>query len=435
MLRRFLAGSLMLSLLVTQPGCMTKPPSLALHDTLLNERIALLPEHNNTVLSLEVFARSKPQGALKGAGEGIAAMLGSGGGGSCSGDICGAVLLLYLTFAVVVGGTIGAIQGTMTAPSARNAAGMESLVAGNLREFSRHVDLAQKVFARSRKIAGLRLEFVPAVNPESEPAAEEIHRLKTEGYGKVLSITIEKFHFVGDKGDDPELGLYLEAMVRIIDTDNRDEVYRREFQHFGKVRRYSEWLRMDSAALSVELNDYLETLAEEIVDSLFLAYALPVASGSWTFPGTEGYGCCWFCPVNPPFKIDYFPSAEQSWPKVSTRPQLAWQPFPDDHRQEQLQEKTGCRATNIRYDLRVWGMHGDQQGELVYQRYGLDATAHRLEQPLRSGRRYLWSVRACFDLDERVACTPWAFSLVPAKKDACESTAIAPENYYHFLVR
>jgi hypothetical protein len=430
---RLLITLLILSLVVTQFGCMTKPPSLVLHDKLINQSIALVPDRSDIEISLDVFSKSKPQGALKGAGQGIAGMLEGIRFGHCSGEFCGAALLLYLAFAVVVGGTVGAIQGVINATATDTAAEIEALIEKRLAEFSSHINLSQKVFNRSQQVPGLTLDLVTFGGKKPAVTAEEFLHLKSQGYQMVLTIRIEKLGFVGEKGEDPKLDLYLGALTSVHDVDSKEEEYHREFRGRGKTRRYSEWLKVDPDVLASELNDCLDKLTEDIVNSLFLAYNLPINSGSWTFPGTEGYGCCWICPVSPPLEIDYFPILKQVCPEVASRqPQLAWQPFPDEDRQTQFRDKTGHRATNVSYDLRVWETVGDQKGNLVYERYTLTASAHQVEDQLKSHKTYMWSVRACFDLDERAACTPWAFSLVPAGPEACNSTLVEPASYYRF---
>ncbi|WP_305042837.1 hypothetical protein [Geoalkalibacter sp.] len=111
---------------------------------------------------------------------------------------------------------------------------------------------------------------------------------------------------------------------------------------------------------------------------------------------------------------------------------MEWQPFPDEVRQARLVEHFGEPAEHVRYDLRIWEVIGGQKGQLVYERTALPAVAHQLEESLKPQGAYFWSFRACFSLGKRVACTPWAFSLVPAAPDACESTSVGPENYYRF---
>lgn len=434
---RLIASLMILSLAVTPAGCITKPPSLALHEELLSQRIALVPDRSEIITSLDLFAKSTGQGALRGAGEGISSMMQGLSGGSCSGEVCGAALLLYLAFAVVVGGTVGAIEGSLKSTSTKTSRDMEEFVDRLMTDFASHLTLAKKVYDQSREISGLSLDLVPLNDGNMKITDRELSQLAEKGYLKVLVVKLVKCNFVniGEKGNDPSLGLDLEALVSITDSNSKVEDYRRTLRVTSTVRHYSEWIKMDQQALVREVDESFDLLAEEILNSLILSYKLPIDSGSWTFPGAENYGCCWICPITPHLKIDYFPMVRQDWPYVISRmPKLEWQPFPDEHRQAQFQEKTGYQAINVHYDLKIWETFGPDRRELVYERYALEEATHQVEDALKPKTRYLWSIRACFNLGENKACTPWSFSLIPAGIDACESTTIQPErNYYRFL--
>ena len=99
----------------------------------------------------------------------------------------------------------------------------------------------------------------------------------------------------------------------------------------------------------------------------------------------------------------------------------------------QFREKTRHTAENIIYDLRIWDLSGNQVGTPVYEHRKIASTSHEAEDELKPKTRYFWSFRACFDLGERQACTPWAVSLLPsAYPDFCENIVINPWNYYRF---
>lgn len=433
--KRLVAIVLCLSVAMSPWGCMTKPPSLDLHEQLQVQRIALLYEPSEVGIALEVHAKSRSEGALKGAGQGIAGMLQGLGGSSCSGEYCGAALLFYLALSVVVGGTVGAIQGSLESAPAKVGTDMEAFVEKQLAEIFLQLDLLGKVLKRSAEMGGPILEVVHREGTGKNLTDSELRRLAAQGYQKVLVIQLTgcDFRSIGVQGEDPLLGLELNASTRITDTERLIVDYRREFRFSGAVKRYSEWRALSSNALRAELDATFERLAEDIFDALFLSYALPIDSGSWSLPGTHDYGCCWLCPVEPPLKIDFFPVLTQDWPIVSSQqPRLEWQKFPNEDRQARLVEHFGDPAEHVRYDLRIWEMVGDQKGPLVYERTALPTAAHQIEKSLKPQSAYLWSFRACFNLDKRPACTPWAFSLLPAAPGACESTSVGPGNYYRF---
>ncbi|WP_305042836.1 hypothetical protein [Geoalkalibacter sp.] len=284
-IKRLLAIILCLSLAMSSWGCMAKPPSLGLHEQLQKQRIALLSEPSEVDISLEVFARSKSEGALKGAGQGIVGMLQGLGGGSCSGEYCGAALLFYLAISVVVGGTVGAIQGSMDASSSQVGAEMEAFVEERLAEIVSQLDLSRRVLKRSAEMGGPILEMVDREGTEQSLSDSELRLLAARGYQKVLTIRLTGCNFrgIGVQGADPLLGLELNASTRITDTERRNVDYRREFRLSGTIRRYSEWRALSPAALHAELDSAFERLAADVVDALFLSYDLPIDSGSWHF--------------------------------------------------------------------------------------------------------------------------------------------------------
>jgi hypothetical protein len=306
-----------------------------------------------------------------------------------------------------------------------------------LATFPAHLDLVQRALAHSRNVPGVDLELIGRIDSRFGLSSEVAAELRKSGFDKALAIKMTKLDYIGEQGEDPHLGLYIEAKASIVDLVSREADYERTFYRLGKSRLYSEWLKVGPEKLVEDLTEGLDQLAGDIVTGLFVSFNLPIDSGRYYFYGMEDFGCCWICPVSPPLDIDYFnlsgiPNIEWS-PVESLHPNLKWKAFPGRHRQEQFREKAGHTAENITYDLRIWDLSGNQVGTPVYERRKIASTSHEVEDELKPNTRYFWSFRACFDLGERQACTPWAFSLLPsAYPDFCENIVINPWNYYRF---
>jgi len=87
----------------------------------------------------------------------------------------------------------------------------------------------------------------------------------------------------------------------------------------------------------------------------------------------------------------------------SLRPALRWEAFP----RSQDSELAG-RATNVTYELQVWKIgESDQGAELVYERTALPNPFHAIERSLSPSTKYLWSIRARFELDGQTRLTEW----------------------------
>ncbi len=410
-------------------------PSLELHLALQTQRIAVVPAEAPVIDAVELFAKSRPAGAVAGAGLGVVEGLGMLGSSSCHGEVCGAALLLGLAVAVVAGGTVGAITGALAATPHQEAERIEATVERCVHEFPAHLDLARRVVEIARERArGARLELVPG------PAATDGGRGQTplyaRGFGRVLEVGVTRIEFGGGGGSDPELALEVEGSVRLVDAGTGEVAYARTFQRTGAPRRFSAWARNGGSEMRRALAEGLAALADDIANALFVQVDLGVASGSWAFPGTRRYGTCWLTPRSPP--NDYgFLSQELGYPVVaSLQPTFEWDPFPDARQRAQLRRKLGREIGDVHYDLRIWNVRHDERADLVYERRDLSAAAHRLEQPLLPRRRYFWSARACLAVGEATACTPWASSLLPSRGGrTCESPDIPPWNYFRFATR
>lgn len=87
----------------------------------------------------------------------------------------------------------------------------------------------------------------------------------------------------------------------------------------------------------------------------------------------------------------------------SLQPVLRWEPFPRPRDRETVR----TRARAVTYELEIWEAAG-VFGELVYRRRGLKEPRHKVEEALKPGTRYSWTVRARFELDGNPRVTQWA---------------------------
>lgn len=424
-----------MALLLVQFGCATRPPSPDLHYQLRNEVTALIPARLETELSLKPFAVGRPSGALEGAGQGFVSCLQGFGSGSCSGEVCGAVLLLILGIAVTCS-AVGAVVGAIQATPADEAGAMTGSMAQVTQQLASHLTLTRQVLSRAGNVEGLTVELV---DEESLAWTDEPQRwqiLRARGFVNALEIGVTEIEFAGGSGGDPELVLHMIARARLIELESGTEKYREDFTFSTPPRHFSKWAANQGEVMRAAVREGLETLSVNIASRLFEQVALPMPSGDAALPWSDEFGCCWLCPQAPAHKISHAfweGPAKVKYSLVSTRqPQLAWEAFPREGQKAGLYEMTGGTLPPVRYDLRIWEVRGTRPGALVYERRGLAVPSHRVETPLMPGYRYYWSFRACFDAGRGEVCTPWACSSVPAT--SCELPTIPDENYYRFQV-
>jgi hypothetical protein len=89
-------------------------------------------------------------------------------------------------------------------------------------------------------------------------------------------------------------------------------------------------------------------------------------------------------------------------PVDSLRPTLMWESFPRSRDLAGSMADVYRRIGDVRYEL-VLAEASSPDG--VYRRDGLKEASHKVETPLKSRTKYLWTVRACFRIGEEPRCT------------------------------
>lgn len=109
-----------------------------------------------------------------------------------------------------------------------------------------------------------------------------------------------------------------------------------------------------------------------------------------------------------------YPAATVDHAKVdSLRPTLRWEAFPRPADLGADSDGWLGRVGDVTYDLRIWRSERDASeerrfpGDLVYSRNGLPASAHRIESGLTPDTKYVWTIRARFELDGKTRVTEW----------------------------
>jgi len=94
----------------------------------------------------------------------------------------------------------------------------------------------------------------------------------------------------------------------------------------------------------------------------------------------------------------------------SLQPTLRWESFPRP--QDSIEDKEGMLnlMRNVTYDLKIWTAEGDCPHAIIYSKQGLREPYYKLEVPLEPCSKYLWTIRARFEIDGKVRVTEWGIS-------------------------
>lgn len=372
------------------------------HQTTLG-KVAVVAGVQQPEIKFEGFARGKGEGAAKGAWDTFWSCAGALGQGGCSGDFCGAAIIIWLGVCGVssaVGGVVGAAEAT-NADDVRSAqANMSAALKVTTIQESLRDQIASAAIAN-----GANLTSISPQAARETAQTRDYRSLASEGVDTVLEATLTKAGTSGSGINDP-LQAYMEAHIRLIRTADNNEVFSCDYTYRGERLKLSDWAANQGEQLLRSLNTGYERLGSHVYDSVFLLYPFP---DRW--PHSAGgllslsVGLAPISPATrgPPPPDDTF----FSWVTVDElQPTFRWQSFPRETDVRLLPEEMG-RVKNVTYDLIIARERNLAPAEVVYRREGLPDSVHTIETPLIFTTRYFWTVRARFELDGRQRVTEW----------------------------
>jgi len=240
-------------------------------------------------------------------------------------------------------------------------------------------------------------------------AAPDYRVLRDRGYGAAIELRMTKAGYTLPAGAGAGVAMFLVAEARYVDTSSGRVAWQRRLVYQSPLHAPDAWERGDKALARWELAKGSTTLGERVVDDFVLHVDAVARSPS-----------CGIVPIHPvvPMWMRLVSGQARLAHAESTQPTLAWQDPLEGS--ETLPPGAFGHAADVRYDLRIWNDVDGAPGELVYERYGLAQTSHRLETPLAPLATYYWSVRMRCTVNGRPRAIRWNAteaplpSLVPA---------------------
>ena len=367
-------------------------------------RIAVVAVDRPPKVELAGIPSGKGSGAASGAAEAGAQCLGSFGSGAagCSGIGCAGVVLL-IAVVCPAAAVAGGIMGASTAPASDTFDAGRARLEQAAAPAALQLGLREQVAHWARTELGAR--YVELADPAARLAAPkaDYRALGALGVGCVLEASVEdlRLESIGGRGGDPSV--VMTARVRIVRTADASVAYDEAIRFYGGRRKLADWVADEARPLQADIERAYAELGRAIVERAFFVYPFPGhAQGAEQL---KPYGLAARSYAGGGWRM-FLPGTQ--WPKVdSLTPLLAWEPFP---RASDRAAKPAdmARVANVGYDLVIAREQNLAAARVVYRREGLATPEHRVEAPLEPGRRYLWTVRARFELDGRAYLTDWA---------------------------
>ncbi|MBK9243415.1 MAG: hypothetical protein IPM30_00925 [Burkholderiales bacterium] len=324
--------------------------------------------------------------------------------------------LLLVPTMMVLFGIVGGFQAT----TPEQAAQIQQIIADRLEAMRPEESAARRVAAALTETGAFRGEVRPIDEVRQADADADYRGLAARGFGVALEVRIPRLSFSMARGSDPLLALIVTVDGRLIDVETGRVIASRHASYQSPRRKSTEWAQNDGQLLFAEVDRAYSVLGDRLVEVLLLG-AEWTPTPSWETIAAK-FSACGLQPKQPVPNWVLFGSTGVADTVVDSRfPMLAWEQFPP--KQWVSYEPSLSEAKAITYDVRVWRDAEHLAGDLVYERIGLAATSHRVEHELEPATRYLWSVRARYNVAGRPRATRWTVTPTPYFFPAAELAA------------
>ncbi|NOT11286.1 MAG: hypothetical protein HOP23_05560 [Methylococcaceae bacterium] len=256
-------------------GCSHDQLILSHREQLLLGNIGLVSINTLPEFDIDKPAEGRPAGAFRQGMNWGMQSFGMGlmglSSGSCSGQYCGAALVLLLGLAAtmgVIGGVTGSVVGALEANSPeavqmQNREIMLKFAGMQLQDMFRANLLFNAKASNNNRLLEIQ---VPNCHTLDDVADVE---LAAKGIGTKMAATINYIGLKGDWNADPDLTLNIRSRIalRIIGTGKN--FYDNEFSYKSEKRKFSEWASGNGDFLRDEINRGVLSLADQVTTKIF----------------------------------------------------------------------------------------------------------------------------------------------------------------------
>jgi len=299
----------------------------------------------------------------------------------------------------VVGGVWGAVEGA--GKRAGKVQQIEAVVNNALSELKIQETMAEHLLKTCRGLENYRFDLLKEEGPTSPEEKLTYGFLNEKGIDTALELSVMSLGC--EVGKDWSIGFFMTVRTRLIRTIDGTEVYCRKFEYKSGNQNFVSWAEFDAQKSREEFACCYKSLAERIVEEVFLLTDLPLGPRR---EGTHGLQ-----PKYPELRYNFWSTSLEFVEVDSVQPELQWEAFPRAENREADDTGVLSRISDVSYDLKIWKAdENDLPGELVYTRRGLPGPSHRIETSLPPSTKYFWSIRLRSKMDSHFRVSHWALS-------------------------
>lgn len=215
------------------------------------------------IVKITVPAKGAGEGAERGAAQGAGASVVGGGLAGPLGLIVGVVL-------APVAGAVGAGAGAANALPEETVVAAEKVVNKTIRSTDIQVALRDRVARAIREDTGRTVIIMLEQGPSKDETTPSYRSIKTN-VDAVLEVAVTHLALGGGAlAINPPMKFVMRATSRLVDPNDNAVLYTQSVLFDTEPRNFLEWAKEDGVALKTQIKSAIDTLAEQIVDDMFL---------------------------------------------------------------------------------------------------------------------------------------------------------------------
>lgn len=236
----------------------------------------------------EAEFQTPARGAASGAGRGVAtgaakgfefgAGLGCAGGGGGGIGAAGAGIICLGSWLAggIIGTVVGGLGGAATAEPAATVEEAETALKKALADLNIQEAMQDRVLQVARQQTRHPLVLLTDPSPTTRDEEISYSSLTREGIDTVLEVSVPTLGLAGKWGVNPPLVLVMAVRTRLISVVDDAVLYDSTLEYGGRKLTFTEWAVDEARPFREELGHAYQSLAEKIVEELFLLYDLPL---------------------------------------------------------------------------------------------------------------------------------------------------------------
>lgn len=260
-------------MLLAQSGCAHRAPSPSGPERDRVESVGVVSAKFLPEVVLDLPAKGRVDGAVRGAGRGFLAWagvplrVGAEAMRGCSGQACGYVaigMLAVATASGTVGAVVGGVEGAIRAMPAGEARRIEEATR-HLADLKIQETIRDRVLEEAEDASGCTVLAVPDAGPTATDCVVDYGGLAAKGVDSVVELSVLSVGFKGEKwGKRPPLSVFLMVRARRYRTEDGRMLEEKELSYRSPERQFSAWMEDGAVHMEEAFETGYGELAEKI---------------------------------------------------------------------------------------------------------------------------------------------------------------------------